>query len=130
MKQPTQTIARGVLRTAEPQLFVTDMQTCIDYYLKLGFELAFSYGEPSFYSQVRRQGVSLNLRLVDTPFFDEQRRESESLLSASIVCDDTGALFREFECAGAEFHESLKRQPWGAETFILRDPSGNLVLFA
>jgi uncharacterized glyoxalase superfamily protein PhnB len=32
--------------------------------------------------------------------------------------------------AGVEFHQPLKPEPWGARTFIVRDPDGNLILFA
>ncbi|HEY4985896.1 MAG TPA: VOC family protein, partial [Bradyrhizobium sp.] len=40
------------------------------------------------------------------------------------------ALFLEFQAAGAEFFQPLKREPWGARDFIVRDPDGNLLLFA
>jgi hypothetical protein len=29
-----------------------------------------------------------------------------------------------------EFHQTLKQRPWGARNFIVRDPDGNLLLFA
>ena len=29
-----------------------------------------------------------------------------------------------------DFFQTLKTEPWGARTFIVRDPDGNLVLFA
>jgi hypothetical protein len=28
------------------------------------------------------------------------------------------------------FHQTLKQEPWGATTFIVIDPDGNLILFA
>jgi hypothetical protein len=28
------------------------------------------------------------------------------------------------------FHQTLKSEPWGARTFIVRDPDGNLILFS
>jgi hypothetical protein len=40
------------------------------------------------------------------------------------------ALFLEFQNAGVTFFQSLKREPWGARDFIVRDPDGNLLLFA
>jgi hypothetical protein len=39
-------------------------------------------------------------------------------------------LFLEFQAAGVPFFQVLKREPWGAENFIVMDPSGNLPLFA
>lgn len=28
------------------------------------------------------------------------------------------------------FHQHLKEEPWGAMTFIVKDPAGNLLLFS
>jgi uncharacterized glyoxalase superfamily protein PhnB len=39
-------------------------------------------------------------------------------------------LFLEFQSAGVSFHQKLKRQPWGAKTFVVKDPDENLLLFA
>jgi Glyoxalase/Bleomycin resistance protein/Dioxygenase superfamily len=60
---------------------------------------------------------------------DPQLRESEDLLAASITLDDAKPLFLEFQAAGGPFHQPLKTEPWGARTFIVRDPDGNLILF-
>ncbi|WP_428553927.1 VOC family protein [Roseiarcus sp.] len=43
---------------------------------------------------------------------------------------DPKALFLEFPAAGIAFHQTLRTEPWGARTFIVRDPEGNLVAFA
>jgi uncharacterized glyoxalase superfamily protein PhnB len=130
MTNDIRSASRGMLLHAEPQLLVQDMPSCIAFYQKLGFEVAFEYGEPIFYCQVRRDGVALNLRHLDAPILDQSLREAESLLSATIVTDDVKTVFLQFKEAGIEFHEPLQSQPWGARTFIVKDPSGNLVLFA
>jgi uncharacterized glyoxalase superfamily protein PhnB len=39
-------------------------------------------------------------------------------------------LFLEFRSSGVTFHQTLKKQPWGARNFIVKDPDGNLLLFA
>ena len=39
-------------------------------------------------------------------------------------------LFLELQAAGAPLHQTLRTEPWGARTFIIRDPDGNLVAFA
>ena len=88
------------------------------------------YGEPPFYGQVFRDGARLDLRHSSKPPIDLELREREQLLSASITVDDVKPLFLEFQAAGVEFHQALKTEPWGARTFIVRDPDGNLVLFA
>jgi uncharacterized glyoxalase superfamily protein PhnB len=52
------------------------------------------------------------------------------LLSASINVDDVKRLYLEYQAAGIAFHQKLRTEPWGARTFIIEDPDGNLVLFA
>jgi uncharacterized glyoxalase superfamily protein PhnB len=39
-------------------------------------------------------------------------------------------LFQEFQAAGVDCFQRLQTEPWGARTFIVRDPDDNLVLFA
>jgi len=125
------TTQRTVLLSAEPQLFVSDIAAACDFYVtKLGFTVAFSYGEPPFYAAVFRDGARLSLRHVDTPPIDPALRETEQLLSGSIVLDDAKPLFVEYQAAGVPFQQKLRTEPWGARTFIVRDPDGNLLLFA
>ena len=84
-----------MLLTAEPQLFVRDVAIATEFYTqKLGFSLAFSYGEPPFYGQVFRDGARLNLRHVDNGVVDPVRRDTEQLLAASIALDDANLMPR------------------------------------
>src|SRR3977135_253628 len=54
---------RAVITAAEPQLFVADIKASCDFFAsKLGFAIAFPYGEPPFYAQVKRDGAQINLR--------------------------------------------------------------------
>ena len=125
------TPAMSTLVAAEPQLYVRDIIASCDFYSRmLGFSVAFTYGEPPFYGQVLRDGVRLNLRQVDDPVMDPARRDAEQLLAASITLDDAEPLFVEYQQAGVEFAQPLRSEPWGARTFIVRDPDGNLLLFA
>lgn len=117
--------------TAEPQLYVRDLVASTTFYSRmLGFSVAFMYGAPPFYGQVVRGGARLNLRQVDAPVLDPLRRDAEQLLAASIALDDASELFREYQAAGVEFVQPLRTESWGARTFIVRDPDGNLLLFA
>ncbi len=122
------------LLAAEPQLFVHDIQaSCAFYTTKLGFKVGFIYGEPPFYAQVRRDGAALNFRRLDEPKMNSPLREkdnNENLLSASITVDDVDSLYLEFHSAGAELVQPLKAESWGACTFIVKDPDGNLILCA
>jgi catechol 2,3-dioxygenase-like lactoylglutathione lyase family enzyme len=119
---------------AEPQLFVTDIQrSCEFFHEKLGFSLAFSYGKPPYYAQVRRDAARLNLRCVERPVIESTVRDREELLSVSMIvatADEIKLLFLEFQSAGVAFHQTLKKQPWGAKNFVVEDPDGNLLLFA
>jgi catechol 2,3-dioxygenase-like lactoylglutathione lyase family enzyme len=125
----TETQSKPTLLAAEPQLFVADIGASCEFYTKkLGFTVAFTYGEPPFYGQVFRDGARLNLRHLDEPAIRPELREH--LLSASITLDDAKPLFLEFQAAGVVFHQVLKTEPWGARTFIVGDPDGNLILFA
>jgi uncharacterized glyoxalase superfamily protein PhnB len=125
---------KAVIAAAEPQLFVADIKSSCDFFDgKLGFKIAFTYGEPPFYAQVMRDGVRLNLRCVEQPVIDAELRNREELLSASLTvatAEEIKALFLEFQASGATFFQTLERQPWGARDFIVNDPDGNLLLFA
>ena len=125
---------KAVIAAAEPQLFVADIKSSCDFFNgKLGFKIAFTYGEPPFYAQVMRDGVRLNLRCVEQPVIDAELRNREELLSGSLTvatAEEIEALFLEFQASGATFFQTLKRQPWGARDFIVNDPDGNLLLFA
>jgi catechol 2,3-dioxygenase-like lactoylglutathione lyase family enzyme len=126
-----ETLSKATLLAAEPQLFVSDIGASCEFYTKkLGFAVAFTYGEPPFYGQVFRDGARLNLRHLDEPAIRPELQDREHLLSASITVDDAKPLFLEFQAASVAFHQPLKAEPWGARTFIVRDPDGNLILFA
>jgi catechol 2,3-dioxygenase-like lactoylglutathione lyase family enzyme len=126
--------SRPVLVAAEPQLFVADIQASCDFFVqKLGFKVAFVDGNPPYYAQVARDRAALNLSHVDRPVFDNERREREELLSAAIVVDtraEIDQLHEEYRSAGVPFHRGLKDEAWGARNFIIKDPDGNLILFA
>jgi catechol 2,3-dioxygenase-like lactoylglutathione lyase family enzyme len=118
------------LLAAEPELFVLDIEKSCEFYVrKLGFAVNFTYGAPPFYAQVARDGARLN-RHVDRPVIDGRARTDEDLLSAMIVLDRAKPLFLEYQAAGVEFHQTLRTEPWGARTSIVRDPHGNLIAFA
>ncbi|WP_147151785.1 VOC family protein [Reyranella soli] len=127
-------IATPALHAAEPSLFIADFETACAFYTdKLGFEIVFTYGEPPFYGQIRRGQALLNLRLIRRAVFVDDIREREELLAASMTVGsaaETRTLFAEFQAAGVDFFRPLKQEPWGARTFIVRDPDGNLLLFA
>ena len=67
------------------------------------------------------------------PVFNGDIREREQLLSASLTvatADEIKQLFLSYQAAGVPFQQTLKKEPWGARTFIVLDPDGNRILFA
>ncbi len=127
-------VPRPILNSTAAHLFVADLQAAYDFYThKLGFAVDFVYGDPPYYGQVTRDQARLALRVVGEPVFCGDIREREHLLSASFTVgttDEIKQLFLSYQAAGVRFHETLKKEPWGARTFIVTDPDGNLILFA
>ena len=125
---------KPVISAIAAQLFVADIKASCDFFTqKLGFSIVFTYGEPPFYAQVKRDKALLNLKCVDYPVMDPALRDRESLLSADMGVDtheEIEQLFLDFQAAGVTFSQILKKEPWGAKTFIVKDPDGNLLLCA
>mgnify|MGYP003575318700 CR=1 FL=1 len=122
------------LIAAVPQLFVSDIAASSAFFTgKLGFAVEFAYGDPPFYAQVKRGGAQIALRHVDRPVLDKiaaAMKADVDMVAASISVDDVRALYAEYQAAGVGFHQALRTEPWGARTFIVRDPDENLLLFA
>ena len=131
--EPMQTTRLPVLNSIEAQLFVANIKSSCDFYTnKLGFAIAFLYGDPPYYGQVVRDNARFVLRQIDEPVFRDIR-EREHLLSAAITVatiDEIKQLFLSYLAEGVHFHQTLKKEPWGARTFVVLDPDGNHILFA
>lgn len=123
-----------VLTGAEPHLFVADVAASCSFFTEiLGFRVVFSYGSPPFYAQLARDAARLNVRHVDRAPIDAGMREDETLLAVSFTVGSAAeieALCEELWRRGAAFSQPLRTELWGARTFIVRDPDGNLLHFA
>ncbi len=130
----TNTLSRPILTSVAAHLYVRDLKATTDFFTtKLGFSIDFVYGDPPFYGQVSRDNARLALRHMDEPVFVEDIRQRESLLSASITlagADEIKQLFLAYKEAEVPLAQSLRNEPWQAQTFIVKDPDGNLILFA
>jgi catechol 2,3-dioxygenase-like lactoylglutathione lyase family enzyme len=126
--------SQPILTSVAAHLYVRDLKASTDFFTsKLGFTIDFVYGDPPFYGQVSRDNARLALRHTDEPLFAADIREREGLLSASITlasADEIRQLFVTYQAADVPLAQSLKNEPWGAKTFIVKDPDGNLILFA
>ena len=114
-------------------LFVRDIQASANFFTeKLGFTVDFVYGEPPYYGQVSRDNARLALRFVEEPVFAEGVREQDLVLATITLgsAEEIKQVFLGYQAAGVPFHQVLRREPWGAKTFIVKDPDGNLILFA
>ena len=133
-EQSARTASKPVITATAAELFVSDIKASCDFFTqKLGFTIVFVYGEPPFYAQVKRDRGLLNLKHMDAPVIDPALRDRESLLSADMGLDteeEIKQLYLEYQAAGVTFAQTLRREPWGAKTFIVKDPDGNLLLFA
>lgn len=133
-QQANQTQVKPAITATAAQLFVADIKASCDFFTqKLGFAIVFVYGEPPFYAQVKRDSGLINLKCMDRPVIDPALRERESLLSSDMAVntsDEIKQLFLEFQTKGVTFFQTLKKMPWGARNFIVKDPDGNLLLFA
>lgn len=114
---------------AYAQVFVRDVQVSLAWYRDvLGFEVEYAYGNPPFHAQVRRDAVAFNLRRTHSSPW-AAAPDDVDLLAVRIEVDDVKALFLEVRDRGADLHQGLRTEPWGQQTFIVRDPDGNLVSF-
>ena len=133
-EEAKQALPRPILTSISAQLFVTDIQASCKFFTeKLGFTVDFVYGDPPFYAQVTRDNAHLSFRHMDEPVFAGDIREREGLLSASITVAtsaEINQLFQTYQAHNVGFQQTLKNEPWGATTFVVADPDGNLILFA
>jgi catechol 2,3-dioxygenase-like lactoylglutathione lyase family enzyme len=119
------------LKGAKPVLCVGNVRASAAFFRdKLGFTIDFLHGEPPFYGSVSRGGACLHLRFVHEPVFKDGVREAEQLLSAFLNVDNIKGLFLEFKLAGVRFAHPLRKEPWGASAFIVRDPDDNWICFS
>jgi catechol 2,3-dioxygenase-like lactoylglutathione lyase family enzyme len=126
--------SQPILTSVAAHLYVRDIKASTDFFTaKLGFTIDFVYGDPPFYGQVSRDNARLALRSMDESFFAGDIRQRAELLSASITlgtADEIKQLFLACQAADVTLHQSLRNEPWQAKTFIVKDPDGNLILFA
>jgi catechol 2,3-dioxygenase-like lactoylglutathione lyase family enzyme len=126
--------SKPILNSVAAHVYVRDLKLSTEFFTtKLGFKIDFIYGDPPFYGQVRRDNALLVMRYMDESFFARDIRLQEGLLSASITlasADEIKQLYASYQAADVPFQQSLRNEPWQAKTFIVRDPDGNLILFA
>jgi catechol 2,3-dioxygenase-like lactoylglutathione lyase family enzyme len=135
MTDQTDTIAtKTFISVALPQLFVADISAACAFFTgKLGFSTVFTYGEPPYYAEVKRDVARLNLRCIGKAVIDPDLRDHQELLSATLLVATAAEIEQlafEFREAGVTFVQAPANKPWGARDFIINDIDGNLLLFS
>lgn len=116
------------LITIAPQFLVLDLQAACTFYVeKLGFRVAFLYGD--FYAGVERDGIMIHLKLSDVPDPGRQARQRDGHLDAYIRVDNVAALYAEYQSRGVLFAQPLETMPWGMREFVVWDNSGYILHF-
>jgi uncharacterized glyoxalase superfamily protein PhnB len=107
-----------------PVLVVRDIERSLAYFRDaLGFDLAFIYGEPTFYAGVCRGSVTIHLQSATST--DRQPGQA----GISIFTSDVDALYEELRERGAEIVKPPADYDYGMRDFDVRDPDGNALCF-
>lgn len=107
------------LESVSPILTVRDLPQALEFYQRvLGFDLAWSWGEPADIAAVCRGNVEITLT---------QRADAKPAGSAHIYLGISGidAYYSQIEQAGATIVVPLGDRPYGMRDFRIADPSGN-----
>lgn len=107
-----------------PIFAVRELDEAVGYYReKLGFSVAWTWGEPPIRAGVVVDDVEIQLA-VDPP----GGREGPS----TVYCHMEGVeeYYEACSARGATITRELAARPWGARDFQIEDPSGNRVGFA
>ncbi|MGH0035733.1 MAG: bleomycin resistance protein [Myxococcota bacterium] len=112
------------LEACAPILVVSDVPASVDYYRDaLGFDVAFVWGEPSYYAGVCRDDVTLHLQAAD-------RTERPAGGGAvSLFVGDADAIHRELVERGARVLMEPRTYPYGMRDFNAADLDGNQLTF-
>jgi uncharacterized glyoxalase superfamily protein PhnB len=103
---------------------VSDLEASLAHYeTALGFEVAFRYGEPTFYASVCRGNVSIHLQCSS----HTQRPPGASLLN--IFVNSADAIYEELRERGARIRKAPATYPYGMRDFDVEDLDGNLLVF-
>ncbi|MHA3774108.1 bleomycin resistance protein [Verrucomicrobiota bacterium sgz303538] len=117
-----------MITSAIPVLAVSDSARAEDYYCRvLGFQRMFAYSpDPAKpdprYLGIARDGVWLHLQ----SFKPERAGMTDTFLCVT----DVDLLYEEFSARGAIVQIPPINQTWGTRETAIRDPDGNVLVFA
>jgi len=107
---------------SNPILAVHDVAASIRYYVdRLGFGVAFTWGEPVSFAGVERDGIEVMLCL------DGQGGPGTWF---TVWVDDVDALHEEYVARGADVRRAPVDLPWGVREMNVVDPDGHRIRFS
>jgi predicted enzyme related to lactoylglutathione lyase len=102
---------------------VRDLPEALAFYVDvLGFEIAWTHGEPPSYASVRRDRVEIN-------FGAPSEGQAVSPSSVYISLTHIDAFYERIRAAGASVTLPIGDRPYGMRDFNIVDPSGNALTF-
>ena len=105
-------------------LVVRDVLGSVEHFRDvLGFTVEFTYGEPTFYAGVERDGVAIHLQAAS----ETMRQPGHG--GITIFVTDVDALYRELTARGARTLNEPKDYPYGMRDFDVHDLDGNHLCF-
>lgn len=103
-------------------IFVPDLAAAIDFYTnKLGFTLAFRWGDPPQFA-----GVNLDRTQI---FLDSSRAPNPSGCCIFFNVSDVDALFAYHAANGVDIAETIGDRPWHIRDYTVRDLNGYYIVF-
>jgi uncharacterized glyoxalase superfamily protein PhnB len=103
---------------------VQDVLRSVEHYRDaLGFHTEFTYGSPTFYAGVERDGVDIHLQAASAT----KRQPGHG--AVNIFVTDVDALYRELTSRGARTLNEPKDYPYGMRDFDVQDLDGNHLCF-
>lgn len=112
------------MRSSTAVMTVKDVLQSRDYYRdRLGFDIAFEYGKPTFYIGLCSGKVDLHLVAAGhTP-----RQPGHG--AVSIIVDDVDALYADLVKRGAKVIKAPQDYDYGLRDFDVADLDGNMIFF-
>lgn len=103
---------------------VEDVLRSVQHYCEvLGFHTEFTYGEPTFYAGVERDGVLIHLQAAS----ETKRQPGHGALNVFVT--DVDALYHELQSKGARTVKEPKDYPYGMRDFDILNLDGNQLCF-
>ena len=103
---------------------VQDVTRSVEHYRDvLGFHTEFTYGQPTFYAGVERDGVAIHLQA------DSETKRQPEHGGVNVFVTDVDALYQELKARGARTLNEPKDYPYGMRDFDITDLDGKQLCF-